>query len=573
MNESDIRQTIQSLLGSPTLYQGRASRQLFANQTGRIALDRPTSQVSAVQARAWGEIRPGQACLVCQDSAGNWHVLPTEEAQLVRRRVVNYKHALPSEKPRPVYPFKILFTKVNANGETEVYLGGDRPPQLLKVLASPLIAGYVANFGPGLDQWSAYIRYYMFDTTATEYFNSSGNVVTNLRVFDDLKYLGQAFWAYPGYYQSEGGIEEQVYSGLLVPPSQRSGEGSYEYVSTESQTVSIQKTTTENILLASNPDLFDEGRQFVYFTQESNVEYTKTIRDNALSFYSAVRLEAVNCYFNNSISPMANQGDSSENTNASGRFGGCGVSSQALDFPHQVPGSEFSTNEALAPVTTVTFSNGDLTFCTEQEMNPPNSSGFQEVKEVNTQLDIQVSPITKLPSLLRYQQNSLAFQVRTNPLRPRSPFILDTLDYVEDSVRPLLAGTESSIYARRHTRRIATGRNAPLTDAPITETVDASLYFNDGKDEQFIKALTTNEFESLSVQSNYNPALTNLIQNKVYIANPSDFRQNGDFQSTVSVESLPGGEATGETGLVFALGDPSEVEIRSMVYWPPSLSP
>lgn len=158
----DLQRQFEELLTQPVVLEGRVTHQLMAGQSGRVALIKPVGQVSAVQARAWGEIRPGQACLVAQDKAGNWHVLPTEGTQLVRRRVVGYRHSLP-----PVVasrgPVKILYT-ISRDSSWEFWIGGDAPPRM--AFRTPWVDSDLANFpcsaritnsGQGVNDWIIYI--------------------------------------------------------------------------------------------------------------------------------------------------------------------------------------------------------------------------------------------------------------------------------------------------------------------------------------------------------------------------------------------------------------------------------
>lgn len=150
----DLQRQFEELLTQPVVLEGRVTHQLMAGQSGRVALIKPVGQVSAVQARAWGEIRPGQACMVCQDPIGSWHVLPTEGTQLRRARLVSYRHSLPSRSVQR-FPFKALLYKYNQEeNRVEAYIGGDRPPALI-FHARTLGAGAIFNQGEGSDDWLA----------------------------------------------------------------------------------------------------------------------------------------------------------------------------------------------------------------------------------------------------------------------------------------------------------------------------------------------------------------------------------------------------------------------------------
>lgn len=162
MNFQDIQDTFEALLNQSTIHQGRVSHQLFAGQIGRVALNQPAGQVSAVQARAWGEIRPGQACMVCKDPSGGWHVLPTEGTQLRRARLISYRHSLPvAVKSRG--PIKVLYT-LSCNSSWEFWVGGDAPPKVvfrLPWVDSDLAifprSARITNSGQGVNDWIAYI--------------------------------------------------------------------------------------------------------------------------------------------------------------------------------------------------------------------------------------------------------------------------------------------------------------------------------------------------------------------------------------------------------------------------------
>ena len=163
----NITSQFEATLKQSSVLEGKVSRQLVAGQVGRVAVS-GHPRLSVVQAQAWGEIRPGQKCLVGQDSSGNWHALPAGAGtQLVRRQLASYRHVLPS-RPTGVGRIKILYT-ITRNGYWEFWIGGDSQPR--KVYDHPWVSDgkafypqspRITNTGETADDWIAYLDFSVY---------------------------------------------------------------------------------------------------------------------------------------------------------------------------------------------------------------------------------------------------------------------------------------------------------------------------------------------------------------------------------------------------------------------------
>lgn len=517
----DITSRFEAALKQSSILEGRVSRQLVAGQVGRVAVA-GHSKLSAVQARAWGEIRPGQKCLIAQDSAGGWHALPADAGtQLVSRQLVSYRHSLPEGRDRPIYPFKIVFKKLNEQGNYEFYLGGDRPPQLLKTVnpsASP--KGYVANFGPGLDQWCAYIAYGgQYDFTI-EYFDSQTpeGVRVNPVPYRHINYLGSGIW-------SSGATRGQIScTSEGLPETQ---------IVTTSQSFTVTETILHIQILYSTFNSLPG-----YVDRVSTWTEQKRIREEIYDYSSDCRSDVFSQHINASPSLSANTGNYRRIHDDEGYKKECAI---IAPFPGTYETSVYSDLYYSPPVEQVRTVVGQPVCENEDYSIPGFNRHFDSLEE---SVEILVAPGLQLRNFV---ESSKSYS--------------SAGDYEErlsqQTVQPLLSGQTSCLYGRSTLERTYINSGIP------TQEATNGLYFND---------LSAESLVSTTVSNLYPPFKSNLIDSTVYVANPATFTSAGDFESPVTVKPLPSGEAKIEVGTVYALGDPSEVRIESMVYWPPSLA-